>query len=76
MHPTVIAALLSPKDKLVIYGVRQCDGVPGEPLDLEPATRRGHLRTPPAHFPKIAPILRELVTMIGPGRARQPIATT
>ena len=31
--------------------LRQADGAAGQPLDLEPANRRGLLRRPPAHSP-------------------------
>ena len=70
--------LLSPKGKLVTYGV-----VSGKPMELPGSlliwnqlTVEGFFEGHPHILPKIAPILRELVKMIGPGGIRQPIAAT
>jgi NADPH:quinone reductase-like Zn-dependent oxidoreductase len=68
--------LLSPKGKLVTYGV-----VSGKPMELPGSlliwnllSVEGFYEGHPHILPKIAPLLRELVKMIGPGGIRQPIA--
>jgi NADPH:quinone reductase-like Zn-dependent oxidoreductase len=70
--------LLSPKGKLVTYGV-----VSGKPMELPGSlliwnqlSVEGFFEGHPHILPKIAPVLRELVKMIGPGGIRQPIAAT
>ena len=70
--------LLSPKGKLVTYGV-----VSGKPMELPGSllvwnqlSVEGFFEGHPHILPKIAPILRELVKMIGPGGIRQPITAT
>ena len=70
--------LLSPKGKLVTYGV-----VSGKPMELpgslliwKQLTVEGFFEGHPHILPKIAPVLRELVKMIGPGGIRQPITAT
>jgi NADPH:quinone reductase-like Zn-dependent oxidoreductase len=68
--------LLSPKGKLVTYGV-----VSGKPMELPGSlliwnqlTVEGFFEGHPHILPKIAPILHDLVKMIGPGGIRQSIA--
>jgi len=68
--------LLSPHGKLVTYGA-----VSGKPMELSGAvmiwkqlSAEGFYEGHPHILPKIAPVLRELVNMIGPGGVRQPIA--
>jgi NADPH:quinone reductase-like Zn-dependent oxidoreductase len=68
--------LLSPRGKLVTYGV-----VSGKPMELpgslviwKQLSVEGFYEGHPHILPKIAPMLRELVKMIGPGGIRQPIA--
>jgi NADPH:quinone reductase-like Zn-dependent oxidoreductase len=70
--------LLSPKGKLVTYG-----DVSGKPMELPGSlliwnqlTVEGFFEGHPHILPKIAPVLRDLVKMIGPGGIRQPIAAT
>jgi NADPH:quinone reductase-like Zn-dependent oxidoreductase len=70
--------LLSPKGKLVTYG-----GVSGKPMELPGSVLiwnqlsvEGFFEGHPHIVPKIAPVLRELVPMIGPGGIRQPITAT
>jgi NADPH:quinone reductase-like Zn-dependent oxidoreductase len=70
--------LLSPKGKLVTYGV-----VSGKPMELPGSlliwnqlSVEGFFEGHPHILPKIAPLIRELVNMIGPGGIRQPIAAT
>jgi NADPH:quinone reductase-like Zn-dependent oxidoreductase len=70
--------LLSPKGKLVTYGV-----VSGKPMELpgshliwKQLTVEGFFEGHPHIVPKIAPVLRELVKMIGPSGIRQPITAT
>ena len=70
--------LLSPKGKLVTYGV-----VTGKPMELPGSlliwnqlSVEGFFEGHPHILAKIPPILRELVEMIGPGGIRQPIAAT
>ena len=70
--------LLGPKGKLVTYGV-----VTGKPMELPGSlliwnqlSVEGFFEGHPHILPKIAPLLRELVKMIGPGGIRQPIAAT
>ena len=70
--------LLSPQGKLVTYG-----GVSGKPMELPASlliwnqlTVEGFFEGHPHVLPKIAPALRELVKMIGPGGIRQPITAT
>ena len=70
--------LLSPKGKLVTYGV-----VSGKPMELpgslfiwKQLSVEGFYEGHPHILPKITPVLRELVKMIGPGGIRQPIAAT
>ena len=70
--------LLSPKGKLETYGV-----VSGKPMELPGSllicnqlTVEGFFEGHTHILPKIAPALRELVKMIGPGGIRQPIAET
>ena len=70
--------LLGPKGKLVTYGV-----VSGKPMELpgslliwKQLSVEGFFEGHPHILPKIAPLLRELVKMIGPGGIRQPIAAT
>jgi hypothetical protein len=74
--PRRLLHLLSPKGKLVTYGV-----VSGKPMELPGSlliwnllSVEGFYEGHPHILPKIAPLLRELVTMIGPGGIRQPIA--
>lgn len=68
--------LLSPKGKLVTYGV-----VSGKPMELpgslfiwKQLSVEGFYEGHPHILPKVTPVLRELVKMIGPGGIRQPIA--
>jgi NADPH:quinone reductase-like Zn-dependent oxidoreductase len=68
--------LLSPHGKLVTYGA-----VSGKPMELSGALMiwkqlsvEGFYEGHPDVLPKIGPVLRELVDMIGPGGVRQPIA--
>ena len=70
--------LLSPKGKLVTYG-----GVSGKPMELPGSlliwnqlSVEGFFEGHPHILPKIAPVLRELVQMIGPSGIRQPITAT
>ena len=70
--------LLGPKGKLVTYGV-----VSGKPMELpgslliwKQLSVEGFFEGHPHILPKIAPLLRDLVKMIGPGGIRQPIAAT
>jgi NADPH:quinone reductase-like Zn-dependent oxidoreductase len=70
--------LLSPKGKLVTYGA-----VSGKPMELpgslliwKQLSVEGFYEGHPHILPKIAPALRGLVEMIGPGGVRQPIAAT
>jgi len=70
--------LLSPKGKLVTYG-----GVSGKPMELPGSlliwnqlSVEGFFEGHPHILPKIAPVLHDLVKMIGPGGIRQPIAAT
>jgi NADPH:quinone reductase-like Zn-dependent oxidoreductase len=70
--------LLSPKGKLVTYGV-----VSGKPMELPGSlliwnqlSVEGFFEGHPHILPKIAPALHDLVKMIGPGGIRQPIAAT
>ena len=70
--------LLGPKGKLVTYGV-----VSGKPMELpgslliwKQLSVEGFFEGHPNILPKIAPLLRDLVKMIGPGGIRQPIAAT
>jgi NADPH:quinone reductase-like Zn-dependent oxidoreductase len=70
--------LLSPKGKLVTYGV-----VSGKPMELPGSlliwnqlSIEGFFEGHPHILPKIAPTLRELVKMIDPGGIRQPITAT
>jgi NADPH:quinone reductase-like Zn-dependent oxidoreductase len=70
--------LLSPKGMLVTYGA-----VSGKPMELPGAilifkqlTVEGFFEGHPHTTPKIAPVLRELVKMIGPGGIRQPTTAT
>ena len=70
--------LLSAKGKLVTYGV-----VSGKPMELPGSlliwnqlSVEGFYEGHSHILPKIAPVLRELVKMIGPGGIRQPIAAT
>jgi NADPH:quinone reductase-like Zn-dependent oxidoreductase len=70
--------LLSPRGKLVTYGV-----VSGKPMELPGSlliwnqlSVEGFFEGHPHILPKIAPILSELVKMIGPGGIRQPITAT
>ena len=70
--------LLGPKGKLVTYGV-----VSGKPMELpgslliwKQLNVEGFFEGHPHILPKIAPLLRDLVKMIGPGGIRQPIAAT
>jgi NADPH:quinone reductase-like Zn-dependent oxidoreductase len=70
--------LLSPKGKLVTYG-----DVSGQPIELPGSlliwnqlSVEGFFEGHPHILSKIAPVLRELVKMIGPGGIRQPIAAT
>jgi NADPH:quinone reductase-like Zn-dependent oxidoreductase len=67
--------LLSPQGKLVTYGV-----VSGKPMELPGSlliwnqlSVEGFYEGHPHILPKIGPVLRELVDMIGPGGIRQPI---
>jgi NADPH:quinone reductase-like Zn-dependent oxidoreductase len=69
---------LSPKGKLVTYG-----DVSGKPMEIpgglliwNQLTVEGFFEGHPHIVPKIAPVLRELVKMIGPRGIRQPIAAT
>ena len=68
--------LLSPKGKLVTYGV-----VSGKPMELPGSVLiwnqlsvEGFYEGRTHILSKISPVLRELVKMIGPGGIRQPIA--
>jgi NADPH:quinone reductase-like Zn-dependent oxidoreductase len=68
--------LLSPQGKLVTYGV-----VSGKPMELPGSVLiwnqlsvEGFYEGHPHILPKIGPVLRELVNMIGPCGIRQPIA--
>jgi NADPH:quinone reductase-like Zn-dependent oxidoreductase len=70
--------LLSPKGKLVTYGV-----VSGKPMELPGSlliwnqlSVEGFFEGHPHILPKVAPVLHDLVKMIGPGGIRQPIAAT
>jgi NADPH:quinone reductase-like Zn-dependent oxidoreductase len=70
--------LLGPKGKLVTYGV-----VSGKPMELpgslliwKQLSVEGFFEGHPHILPKIAPLLRDLVKMIGPSGIRQPIAAT
>jgi NADPH:quinone reductase-like Zn-dependent oxidoreductase len=70
--------LLSPKGKLVTYGV-----VTGKPMELPGSlliwnqlSVEGFFEGHPHNLVKIPPILRELVEMIGLGGIHQPIAAT
>ena len=70
--------LLGPKGKLVTYGVVSGKSMelPGSLLIWKQLSVEGFFEGHPHILPKIAPLLRDLVKMIGPGGIRQPIAAT
>lgn len=70
--------LLSPKGKLVVYGAVTLKPMelPAGTIIFKQLTVEGFFEGYPHNLPKIQPVLRDLVGLIGPGGIRQPVAAT